>query len=325
MKLVSIVILNCNKKDYLLKCLKSVMNQAYKNIEIIIVDNGSSDGSSEIIKKLYPEIKLIENKINYFTCKAINQGIKASCGEYILYIHNDVELKNNFVEEMVKVAEKDENIGMVSGKILFEDRKTIYSVGIFPAKSRRASEMGEKERDLGQYDKAKYIFGPTGAAPLYRRKMLEDIKINGEYFDEHLILFYDDLDICWRANLLGWKGFYTPLAVAYHSVGLTTKTEIPRLKFFRKFYILHLSRWAKVNLISNRYLTMIKNDLLSDFLINLPYIIFYEFKLWCYILIFEPGLIFDLIKNLSSLKIALKKRKIIKKKKLKTELISVNS
>lgn len=314
MKLVSVIILNYNKKDYLLRCLKTILVQSYKAIEIIVVDNGSSDGSQETLKKLYTGIKLIENEANYFTCKAVNQGIKASRGEYILYIHNDVELRNNFIAEMVKAAESDESIGMVSGRILFDDKKTIYSVGIFPAKSRRATERGQGELDVGQYDEPIYIFGPTGAAPLYKRKMLEEIKINREYFDEDLILYYDDLDICWRANLFGWKGFYTPFAIAYHTVGVTNKIKVPCLKFFKRFYMLYLSHWAQANMIRNRYLTMIKNDSVPDFLRYLPNILLYDLKLWAYILLFEPFLIPDLLKNINSVKMFLKKRKIIQER-----------
>jgi len=321
MKLVSVIILNYNKKDYLVTCLVSVMKQIYKNIEIIITDNGSSDGSQTIVREYCPSVKLIENKdTDYFNCcRARNKGIKLSKGEYILSLDNDTILESNFVEEMIKAIELHEKIGMVSGKILLMDKKTIYSTGIFPSRSRRATERGNGECDIGQYEKLEYIFGPTGAVSFFKRGMLEDIKINDEYFDERAPWGYDDLDLCWRANLYGWKGLYAPTAIAYHIKGGTIKIKNAKLKFFKKYYFTQIPDWAKINLVKGKYLTLIKNDSLRSIIINLPHILLHEFKLWSYIILFEPQLTWGIIKNIKDFKIAFGKRQIIKKlKKIKT-------
>jgi GT2 family glycosyltransferase len=205
---------------------------------------------------------------------------------------------------------------MVTGKILLMDKKTIYSTDLFPARSRRATERGRGEKDVGQYEKTEYIFGPTGAISFFKREMLEDVRIRDEYFDEIYPWGYDDLDLCWRGHLFGWNGFYTPKAIGYHIKGGTIKTEKPKLKFLKKYYFTQLPRWAKVNLMRGRYATMIKNDSLKDILVNLPYILLFEFKLWSYILLIEPELISGIMKEIKFIKRNLEKRKIIQKKKL---------
>ena len=308
MSLVSAIIVNRDKKTYLKDCLDSLLNQTHSSIEIIVVDNGSQDGSQEMLKEEFPQVKLIANKHNQFYCRAQNQGIKVAEGEYIICLNNDVVLEKDFVEEMLKAANTDERIGMVCGKIISRDRQTLDSAGQLLGRSRRPIERGYKKKDTGIFDQPCYIFSAGGVAPLYKRKMLNGIKLEDEYFDESYGMFYEDLDIAWRANLFGWKGFYNPRAVAYHKRGGTAKTYLPGISFLKKYDFVYLSPELKVSLIKNRYMTILKNDCIKDLILNLPWIIGYEIKLWAYIIFFNPYLIPGIIKNINCLKATLRKR-----------------
>ena len=117
----------------------------------------------------------------------------------------------------------DAKIGMLSGKILRMDRETIDSTGLFLGRNRKAVERGYGKKDIGQYDKPGYVFGASGAVMFLRKSMLIDIKDENGYFDERFGMYYEDLDLCWRAQKKGWKAYYTPKATAYHVRGGTAQ------------------------------------------------------------------------------------------------------
>ncbi len=318
MELVSAIIVNHNRKTYLRDCLNSLLGQSYSPVEIIVVDNSSQDGSLLMLEEEFKQVMLIANKKNQLYCRAQNQGVKAARGEYLLCLNNDVILEKDFLAEAVKAANSKEKIGMVCGKIMSWDGKNIDSAGQVLGRSRRPLERGYKMEDTGAFDKPCYIFSAGGVAPLYKRKMLDAIELEGEYFDQGYGMFYEDLDIAWRANLLGWRGFYNPQALAYHRRGGTAKVNLPRISFLKKYDFAYLSPELKVSLVKNRYMTILKNDCIRDFVINLPWIIGYEIKLWAYITIFQPCLIFKLINDIDWVKTALRKRnKILQKKAIK--------
>ncbi|MFH1202025.1 MAG: glycosyltransferase family 2 protein [Candidatus Omnitrophota bacterium] len=311
-KPVSVIIVNFNRKEYLRRCLDSVSRQSYKNIEIIVIDNSSSDGSVEILKSDYPFVKLIVNNENRLFSSAQNQGIKEANGDYILSLNNDTVLEKCYIEELVETIEKNSEIGMATGRILSRDGKSIDSCGQILSGDRTAKERGFGEINNGQFNEPGYVFGVGAVAALYKKEMLEMLKIDGEYFDSAYGMFLEDLDLNWRANRFGFKAFYNPKAVAYHIRGATAKTEPPNIECLRRYYFPHLSEDLQFHLLKNRYITMIKNDTLKDFISCLGNVLFYEFKLWSYILLFRPRLILKIPRIFGYLKIALEKRKAIK-------------
>lgn len=244
---------NWNGGTDIIRCLESLYAQTYTNIkEIMIVDNGSTDGSVEAVEKKFPEAGVLKNGSNLGFCKAHNQAIRITEGEFVLLLNFDILLEPDFLSYMVSAMTSEDKIGMASGK-LYQNvngtkTKKLDSTGItmyqyFPA------PRGGSEEDTGQYDidSCRYIFGPCGAAPLYRRKMLDDIKYQQEYFDEEFVNYVEDVDLAWRAQLRGWKAVYEPSAVAYHERGATRKTNRQE----QKNYFLKGHR--------NRYLSMYKN------------------------------------------------------------------
>jgi GT2 family glycosyltransferase len=295
--LVSVVIVTFNQRECLKRCIFSLLSQGYSHLEIIIVNNGR-EGDLENLKLELSSLKVINNKENLFFTQAQNHGIKASSGEFILCLNDDVILEDNFIDELVKAIRLDERIGMISGKILRMDKVTIDSTGLFLGKSRKPVERGFNQKDIGQYNKEGDIFGVSGAAAFYRRAMLEDIKDENGYFDQRYEMFYEDLDLAWRANKKGWRGYYTPKAIAYHKRGASAKTFFPGPRFLKKYKFVYLNNNLKIRLIKNRYLTIIKNDSFWGIIFNLPFILAYEIKLYIYIILFSPKLFKQIFKGL---------------------------
>jgi len=250
---VSVSLVNWNGGTDIIRCLESVYAQTYPNIrEVVIVDNGSTDGSVALIEEKFPNVRILKNDSNLGFCKAHNQAIRMTQGEFVLLLNFDILLEPDFLSYMVSAMTSEDRIGMVSGKLyrIVNGAKTkkLDSTGIimrqyFPA------PRGDGEEDTGQYDvdACRYILGPCGAAPLYRRAMLEDTKCQGEYFDEEFVNYVEDVDLAWRAKLLGWIAVYEPSAVACHERGATRKTnQREQSNYFLKGF-------------RNRYLSMYKN------------------------------------------------------------------
>ena len=312
-KIVSIIIVTCGIKNYLRSCLDSIREQTYPAFELIVIDNSLNPNFSREIKEYHPNIKLYSSPKNLFYCAALNKGIEMSKGDYILCLNDDVILDRGFIEEALKGFSIDERIGMVSGKILRSNGKTIDSTGLFLSIWRTTKERGYGLRDKRQYEKEEYIFGVNGAVSSYRRKMLEDIKIELDYFDTDYHIFYEDLDIAWRGQSFGWKAYYVPKAIAYHVRGATVRKSFGIDKLYARRY---LSNDLNFDLVKNRYLTLIKNESYLGLLLHLPFILLYDFLVWSYILFFKPSLIKDFIPNLRYLKFAFKKRRLVKKRKI---------
>ncbi len=276
--MLSVIIVNYNRKDLLKQCLDSLRGQSFKDIEVIVVDNASKDNSVAMIGACYPEVKIIRNTANALFCKAQNQGIDASRGDFILCLNNDIILDANYLKEMLFSSGLNDRIGMVSGRILRMDKKTIDSTGLFLGRDRKAVERGYGKIDIGQYSKPGHVFGVSGACAFLRRSMLMDIKDENGYFDERFGMYYEDLDLCWRANKKGWKAYYNPNAIAYHVRGGTAIGS--NHKAGRIFP--YLSMDLKRRYIINRYRCIIKNDSIFNFLIDLFFILYYNIKSFIY-------------------------------------------
>lgn len=222
--LVSVVIINFNSGDFIWRCLECLNKQTYKNLEILIIDNNSDDGSSEALKNLCRKNYYYHKfDSNVGSSVANNYGIKNSSGNYILILNADVFLKENYIEESILAFRKDHSIGTVTGKLLSDSEHDIIdTTGIILYKEGVAHERGMGEVDVGQYDTEGYVIGACCAAAIYKREMLDDIRYGNEYYDEDYFAFVEDLDLSVCATLLGWKTFYTHKACGYHVRGGST-------------------------------------------------------------------------------------------------------
>ena len=222
MKKVSVIMLNWNGQEYLEECLKSLVKQSYRNYEAIAVDNDSKDNSIKIIKK-FKKVRLIQNKENFGFAKGNNIGIEKAKGDYIIVLNNDTKVDKDFIKELVKVAETDENIGMLSCKMLFYDNpKIINSTGLVVYKDGRVIDknINKENKNL---NKIEVVFGPCGGAAFYRKDVLERVKTGEDYFDSDFKFYYEDADLAFRIRHSGYKCLFVPKAVVYHKVNASAK------------------------------------------------------------------------------------------------------
>lgn len=262
---VSVVIPNWNGEKFISQCLRSVFSQTHPPLEVILVDNGSTDKSLQIVEEDFKKVITIENQANLGFSMAVNQGIERSSGQYILLLNNDIRLEPDFVSAMIEAISARADIGSVSGKLLrAEDGrgKIIDSTGHSVFKNRLARDRGEDEEDKGQYDLIEEVFGACAAASLYRREMLDDVQVDGEYFDQTFFAFLEDVDLNWRAQLRGWKCVYTPKAVGYHHRGGTA---------------IRRTRLVEEHNYKNRYLMILKNDSPASVIRNLSHFLLTDF------------------------------------------------
>jgi GT2 family glycosyltransferase len=306
---VSVNVLAYNGEKIIESCLKSVLEQTYSNLEILVIDNASTDKTIEKIKNV--NIRTIENKKNIGFAVGHNIGIRESRGEYILCLNQDVVLDKDFIKYAVEAMEKDEKIGSVQGKLYKKD-KTLDTTGLLAYKNRRFVNRGQGEEDKNRYP-AGEIFGVDGAAPLYRRKALEDIKINNEYFDEDFYMFKEDVDLAWRMRLYGWKAVYEPRAIGYHLRGAGEKAVKNYINIARQRR--KISQFAKFYSFRNQRLMQVKNELPALFFCHFHYIIIKEIAAWIYALLFERYILKTIFALFKQIPKAWQKRKIIMKRK----------
>lgn len=220
---VSVTIVTYNSGRFIKRCLESVLGQKYDRKEIIVIDNDSTDGTTDILEQFSDRCRIIYNSENIGFAAAQNQAIAASKGQWILTLNPDVLLLPGFIQALVKAGEIDPKTGTVCGKLLtikssfdLPDKPLVDSTGIYFTPTLRHLDRGSQEVDNGHYLRNEYVFGATAAAALYRREMIEDISIEGEFFDPDFFVYREDADVAWRAQLLGWRCIYTPDARGYH-------------------------------------------------------------------------------------------------------------
>lgn len=210
---MSVVIPNWNGKKFLKGCLDSLLEVNYAETEIIIVDNGSHDGSVEFLEENYPKVKLIKFAHNTGFSVAVNAGIENSTGEFVALLNNDTTVDANWLSEMVAAMRSHPEIGSTGCKMLaYDNHKLLDGAGDGYRRGGLPGRIGHREIDLGQFDQERYILGPCGGAALYRREMLDDIGL----FDSDYFAYLEDVDIGLRAQSAGYKCLYVPTAVMYH-------------------------------------------------------------------------------------------------------------
>src|SRR5712671_271045 len=234
--MVSVLITTYNSARFLKTCLESLLQQVYKPLEVIVVDNASSDGTRDVLANARPGLTVIYNDSNIGFAAAQNQAARLAKGNWLLSLNPDVVVSPDFVAKAVECGNLDPKTGAVCGKLLRwkpsenpEFTQIIDSTGIYFLSNLRHLDRGADEPDHGQFEQTEYVFGATGAAALYRRSMVEDVSVNGEFFDEQFFAYREDADLAWRAQLMGWRCVYTPQAVAWHVRRVTPerRSELP--------------------------------------------------------------------------------------------------
>ncbi|MFA5052313.1 MAG: glycosyltransferase family 2 protein [Patescibacteria group bacterium] len=229
MTTTSIIIVNWNGREHLDACLRSVFAQTYKDFEVIMVDNGSTDDSVSFVEKNFPDVQIIPLKRNTGFGEGNNIGIHKALENpdirFVAALNNDTEVHAKWLEQLVSAMGNDTQVGTVVGKILFFYERTKFDAAgdfLLPG-TLKVVTRGYGQIDSGQYDREEECFSARAGAALYRREMLEDICQDGDFFDRHYFAYIEDTDLSIRARLFGWKIMYTPKAMVYHKVAATTK------------------------------------------------------------------------------------------------------
>jgi len=227
--LISVVIVNWNGKHLLGECLDSLMTQCFTKVEIILVDNGSQDGSVEFVRERYQSVRIVNLPDNLGFAGGNNAGIRIASGKYIALLNNDTKADTEWLVNMLTEAETGPpTIGMWACKILsYDNPSLIDNVGLLLYPDGLGRGKGRLETDRGQFDQKKEAFFPSGCAGLYRREMLNEVGL----FDEEFFAYSDDVDLGLRARLAGWGCVYVPLAKVYHKYSSSSSAYSP-LKAF---------------------------------------------------------------------------------------------
>jgi GT2 family glycosyltransferase len=251
---VCISIVTFNSSRYIRRCLEAVLNQRDVQLEIVVVDNASTDETRAILENFGDCIRVVPNPVNIGFAAAQNQAIRSSTAEWILTLNPDVLLEPDFVRSLVDAGILDPGAGAVCGKLLsagpgFQPlpHRLIDSAGIYFTPTARHFDRGWHEPDGPAFDHSEYVFGACAAAALYRRRMIEDISVHGGLFDPDFFAYREDADVAWRAQLMGWRCIYTPVAQGWH-----VRSVVPGNRR-------EVSPAINMHSVKNRFLMRIKN------------------------------------------------------------------
>jgi GT2 family glycosyltransferase len=245
---LSIVIVNWNSRDDLRRCLESMRAQTLRDIEVIVVDNGSTDGSTAMAAAEFPDCRLLAQSDNVGFAEGCNRGIEVSTGDWVAMLNNDCIADPRWAQALVDAADRaPASCGMLQSLMLFLERPgTINSTGI------ELTALGsgrDRHRDRPWPNDASRreaaIFCPTAGAAAYRRTMLDAIRLSTGYFDRTHFMYSEDLDLGWRARLAGWDAVYVPASMVRHKWHGSTDR--------------HGASWLAVLSGINRVRTLIKN------------------------------------------------------------------
>ena len=251
---VSVVIPNFNGIAFLDSVLASLEGQTLSNFEVILVDNGSTDGSCSFVTANYPWVHLIELSENFGFCGAVNAGIRAAKAPYVLLLNNDTEVKEDFVEEMLAAIRRHKNAFSCGARMVqYHDRDRLDDVGNYYCALGWSLARG-RGKDIHAYETEDKIFSACAGAAIYRKKIIEKIG----YFDEEHFAYLEDTDIGYRARIYGYENWYAPKAIVYHVGSGTSGSRYNQFK----------TRYSSRN---NIYL-IYKNMPLLQIILNLPFL-----------------------------------------------------
>ncbi|MDO4454146.1 MAG: glycosyltransferase family 2 protein [Eubacteriales bacterium] len=253
--MVSVVIPNWNGEKYLRQCLKSLRQQDFRKFEIIVVDNGSEDDSVDMMKRDFPEVRILRMKKNEGFCRAVNRGIHAAKAPYILLLNNDTCAERTFVKEMFRGIRRHKNCFSCQAKMMQKEYPDLMDdAGDFYSALGWAFADGKGEPEW-KHNREKRIFSSCAGAAIYRKSILDKIGL----FDESHFAYLEDLDLGYRAKRYGYENWFLPKARVYHVGSGTTGSR------YNKFKVRHSAR--------NNLYVIYKNMPAWQIVWNLPFLI----------------------------------------------------
>lgn len=244
-KFVSIVIVNWNGEQLLRECLSSLWKISYRNFEVIVVDNGSHDGSISYLRaqaNVKKNLKVIEKKKNLGFAEGNNVGVKEAKGDLILFLNNDTIVEKNFLRILVDAINKDKKIGAIQPKIYnYPETEYLDSIGSYFINSGLLYHFGHNKKDQKKYSRASQVFSLKGACMLFKREVLDAVGV----FDAKYFAYFEETDLCMRTWMEGYTIWYEPNAAIYHKGGQTAQ-RLP-------------SSFVQYHSYKNRIFTYLKN------------------------------------------------------------------
>ena len=249
-----VAIVTCNSARYIRRCLHAVLQQTGVDLDPVILDNASTDGTRKILKEFSGRARVILSSRNLGFAEGQNRILRETSSRWVMTLNPDVLIEPEFTRNMINAGERDPSAGAVCGKLfsigpgfqpLPEPR--IDSTGMFFTPAMRHFDRGWHQSDNHDFARMEYVFGVSAAAALFRREMIADVSIDGSFFDPDFFVYREDADLAWRAQLLGWKSIYTPSAVGHHVRTVTpeNRRSVPAV--------------LNMHSVKNRFLMRIKN------------------------------------------------------------------
>jgi GT2 family glycosyltransferase len=254
---VSIVIVNFNGEKLLSDCLVSIQNQTFTDFEVLLVDNASSDGSVHLVQHKFPWAKVIQSEVNLGYCGANNLGFENALGSFIVFLNNDIIAETDWLMELVNAA-KTKAVDICASKVLL-----MHNEGLIDACGLEVDEYGGSvgigflQKDDGRYDKSSSVFSAYGACMLVKREMFKDV--GG--FDADFFMMFEEVDLCWRARLRGYKVEFVPSSRIYHAKSVTIRKTYTSREFVLKYSF------------PNRLTSIIKNYEINNVFEKMPFVL----------------------------------------------------
>ena len=255
--LVTVVIVNWNGKVHLDECLSAVQTQSYPEIETILVDNASIDGSVELVRSKFPNVRISQNDTNRGFCEANNQAIRDASGELLFLLNNDTHIAQTCIEEMVKILQSrdDRCIGCFPKVLFYSDPHILNAMGVTWHKECHWRDARVGQLDLERSDAPERVFGSIFPAVLLKRDLFQRIGM----FDETLFSYCEDFDVCYGANALGYYFVTAPKAEVKHKYRSTGTTA-------------YRARWQHYFFVRNYLYVILKNYSLRSLVRHFPYV-----------------------------------------------------
>jgi len=298
---VAVNLVTFNSANDIAACLESLGTQTFRDFRIHVLDNASSDDTIKALSGF--DLDLIRSQTNTGFARAHNDLIRSYPAEFVLVLNPDAILKPEFLQRIVAALEARPDAASATGKLLRLDGRTLDSTGIVMLRSQRHLDRGADQTDQGQFDKPEEVFGPSGAAALYRYSALQDVAFDGQFFDEDFFAYREDADLAWRFRLMGWTSIYVPAAVALHRRRVTPERRS------------ELSPIINYHSVKNRFLLRLNNMTRTLYMRDFLQISMRDAAVVGYVLLREwksAGALFYVIRHLPRL---WKKRRAIQSRK----------
>ncbi len=294
---VAIHIVSWNSRTHLPSCLESVVRQSYQPIDILLVDNGSVDGTVTWLEENYPHLHVLRNTRNLGFCRAHNQALRLTDADYVLMLNPDVILEPDWIMRGVNFLNDHPNYGSFGGKLRRysyspDELKEVVRSGIVDSaglrvfRSRHVIDRGSGEEDHGQFDHSGDVLGHSGACVLFRRKALETARFHDEYLDDDFFAYKDDTDLAWRLQRLGWPSWYDPLALAFHHRHIQGQSATSDILIARHHHT--RDRFNSFYSYRNHWLLLFKNERWSTWWRDAVPMTWYEGKKFVFLLFSHP-------------------------------------